>query len=82
MCGMNTFQKQQQMDLESHIMLHDVACLWVWLLPKLSSTFPGEVVDRHIELFFKGFLGLGVLRVAVPACLGGSCPAPNNNLGL
>ena len=50
-------QKAAQLSEDGHILLHDVCCLWVWLLPKLLSSFPGNTVKQHEELFHKGFLG-------------------------
>ena len=45
-----------QMDEAAHVVLHDCVLLWHWLLPKLYQEFPGNVVDRHHELFMKGRL--------------------------
>ena len=50
-------QKAMQLDEESHFLLHDIACLWIYLRPKMAATFPGEVVKRHEDLFHKGCCG-------------------------
>ena len=67
-------QKAMQLDEESHFLLHDIACLWIYLRPKMAATFPGEVVKRHEDLFHKG---------AVVACIWGSpVPIPLNSYNI
>ncbi|CAK9021468.1 Uncharacterized protein SCF082_LOCUS15362 [Durusdinium trenchii] len=39
---------------EQHFMLHDVCCLWTWLLRKLTSEFTGEVVTKVTDMFYRG----------------------------
>ena len=51
-------QKQAQMDEESHVNLHDVVCLWIWLKKKMVDAFPSSVVDKYDSLFHKGFLAI------------------------
>ena len=43
---------------EQHFMLHDVCCLWTWLLRKLTSEFTGEVVTKVTDMFYRGLLGV------------------------
>lgn len=50
-------QKNAQLDLDEHILLHDCCALWVWTKKKLGDIFPSSVVDQHQELFEQGFLG-------------------------
>ena len=54
--GFSPLQKAAQLDDESHYLLHDIACLWIWLQPKLAKNFPAPVVEKHEKLFFKGCL--------------------------
>ena len=49
-------QKSSMISEDEHALLHDVCCLWEWLVPKLKKEFPGSVVERHVELFMKGLL--------------------------
>ena len=43
-----------QLSADEHAMLHDCCCFWLWLVPKMTMEFPGEVIARHQELFYKG----------------------------
>lgn len=40
------------------MLLYDSCCLFLYLVPKLQAEFPGDVVDKHVELFMKGHLGV------------------------
>ena len=51
-------QKLQQLTEEQHVLLHDICCLWVWLEPKLRSSFSGAICDKHCKMFSDGMLGL------------------------
>lgn len=50
-------QKNAQLDDEGQLLLHDVCCLWHWLVPKLQHAFPTPVVEKHTSLFMRGSLG-------------------------
>ena len=49
-------QKNAQLDEDGQLLLHDLCCLWHWLLPKLHEAFPKAVVDKHEAMFFRGIL--------------------------
>ena len=51
-------QKNSQLSEEDHMLLYDSCCLFLYLVPKLQAEFPGDVVDKHVELFMKGHLGV------------------------
>jgi len=53
----NPAQKQAQLDLESHILLHDCCVLWLFVQSKMVEIFPGEVVQHHYQLFQQGTFG-------------------------
>ena len=56
-----TFVRPVYIDLEQiggHMLLYDSCCLFLYLVPKLQAEFPGDVVDKHVELFMKGHLGV------------------------
>lgn len=55
--GLPALQKLAQLDEDGHTLLHDVCCLWHWLLPKMVGAFPSDVVKRYESLFEKGLLG-------------------------
>ena len=46
-----------QLNEEQLQMLFDVCCVWIWLLPKLESTFNATAVSKCREMFDKGKLG-------------------------
>lgn len=60
------------LDESQHLLLHDVCLLWLWLEPKLTHSFSGEIVDKHRELFMKGLLGTGKSfgwrQIGIPDC--------------
>ncbi|CAK9073863.1 unnamed protein product [Durusdinium trenchii] len=47
-------QKSQQLDEEGQILLHDTACLWIWLSSKLKGMFSSETMDKFQKLFDEG----------------------------
>ena len=49
-------QKLSQLSDEQHADLHDVACCWVWIREQLKKHFPGEMVEKHDEMFANGWL--------------------------
>lgn len=51
-------QKNAQLDDESHQLLHDVCCLWHYILPKMRALFPQPVVEKHEQMFMRGNLAL------------------------
>ena len=51
-------QKEAQLSEQNHLDLHDLTCLWLFVKKAMSASFPGEVVERHQELFDNGHLGL------------------------
>ena len=44
-------EKEAQLSEENHVELHDCTCLWLYVKDQMSKSFPGEVGDRHQELF-------------------------------
>ena len=49
-------QKLAQYSDEEHQSLHDITCCWLWLRSHMETTFPGEVLAKHDELFMEGYL--------------------------
>ena len=47
-------KKNCQRSEQDHLLLHEIACLWIWMLPKLEGEFPGDVVSKYADLFSKG----------------------------
>ena len=76
------------------MVLHDCVCLWLWLLPRLEKQFPGEVVEKHKELFEKGLLAKYIWlsrgnhhvfsrkHVTIWAAVGFGWPPPKKNVGI
>ena len=56
----STLQKEVQLGLEEQLHLHDLVCLWIYVREKMSTSFTGEVMERHDILFQKGYLGIFV----------------------
>lgn len=56
-------EKEAQLSDESHVELHDLTCLWLYVKDQMGKSFPGEVVDRHQELFDNGLLGQMVAKI-------------------
>ena len=52
-----SLQKLAQLNEEQHQHLHDLTCLWVYIMPRLEETFPGNVVQKHLQMFWDGILG-------------------------
>ena len=52
-----TLQKLAQLGEDQLQGLHDVCCLWIYLLPHLQRSFQGTVVDKHLKMFWDGMLG-------------------------
>ena len=50
-------QKFAMLDVDGLVHLHDVVCLWVWLVERLRRAFPSETVDRYESMFMRGCLG-------------------------
>ena len=46
-----------QLNEEQLQMLFDVCCVWIWLVPKLESTFNATAVSKCRDMFEKGKLG-------------------------
>ena len=42
------------LDEEHHAALYDVCALWCWLEPKMREAFPGDIVDKHVDMFWRG----------------------------
>ena len=59
------FQKLEQLNEEQHVLLHDVCCLWVWLVPHLREAFPGTVLEKHKAMFEQGMLTIISVRKPV-----------------
>ena len=53
-------QKLAQLDDDKQQHLHDVCCVWLYLLPKLTNAFPSEVIAKYTTLFMKGILGCAI----------------------
>lgn len=50
-------QKQAQLCEDSHVLLHDCVCLWVWIREELAHAYPNHEVEKYTEFFEKGMLG-------------------------
>lgn len=46
-----------QLNEEQLQMLFDVCCVWIYLVPKLESSFNATAVSKCREMFDKGKLG-------------------------
>jgi len=57
-CHLSTWQKLSQLTEEQHADLHDLTCCWLWVKERLKKQFPGELVEKHEELFYNGNPGL------------------------
>eukprot|EP00435_Cladocopium_sp_Y103_P069260 s569_g33.t1 len=58
-------KKNAQLDDEGQLALHDICCLWHWLVPKMQHVFPTPVVEKHQSLFMRGALDTdlcGIMR--------------------
>ena len=55
-------QKQAQLDIDGHMLLHDCCVLWIWIKNKMVDLFPGEVLQQHDAWFEQGFLGYWLLH--------------------
>ena len=60
-----SLQKMAQITEEQQQMLHDICCLWIYLKPRLEEAFPGGVVQKHVQMFWDGSLGIAVARKPV-----------------
>ena len=49
-----SLQVGAQLDEAGHHALHDICCLWCYLLPHLRSEFPDITVKKYEDLFAKG----------------------------
>ena len=70
-------QKNSMLSDEDHALLHDVCCMWMWLLPKLKMEFPGTTIQKHEDLFAKGFLGNNKIFCGIQFYLGYVLPGKN-----
>ena len=53
-----SLQKLETLDEEGHAALFDLCALWCWLEPRMREAFPGDIVDKHLEMFWRGPLAM------------------------